>query len=162
MPWSRKWTPKGGERGAAAVEFAIIFPVLFLIICGIIEFGRIMAYKNLITSAAREGARTAILPGATMTDVDYKILSVLTGAGMNVYEIEINGYPHAPKDNLDLSLITNPGDPVTVTVRIDFYYYQLVPGFVNLVGIDYPDDELDRKVLYLTGTVTMRKENMTG
>ncbi len=148
MPGLRKWTPTGGERGAVAVEFVIIFPVLFLIICGIIEFGRIMAYKNLLTSAAREGARTAILPGATMTDVDYKILSVLTGAGMGSCEIYINGYEHVPGDGLVLSNITSPGDPVTVSVRINFSDYALVPGFMDWIVLD--------------GTVTMRKENMTG
>ena len=45
------------ERGAAAVEFAIILPVLLLVMFGIIEFGTLMYDQIMVTNAAREGAR---------------------------------------------------------------------------------------------------------
>jgi hypothetical protein len=50
---------RGGERGAAAVEFALVVPLLILLVFGIIEFG--MAFKDSLTvaSATRTGARTA-------------------------------------------------------------------------------------------------------
>jgi Flp pilus assembly protein TadG len=49
------------ERGAAAVEFAIIFPLLFLVIAGLVDFGRFFFDQIQLTNAAREGARAAIV-----------------------------------------------------------------------------------------------------
>lgn len=46
-----------GESGAEAVEFAIVVPVLLLIVIGIFQFGRAYDIKLNLTSAAREGAR---------------------------------------------------------------------------------------------------------
>lgn len=48
------------ERGASAVEFAIVLPVLFLIIAGIVDFGRYFFFQIQLSNAAREGARAAI------------------------------------------------------------------------------------------------------
>ncbi|MBW8066617.1 MAG: pilus assembly protein [Ferrovum sp.] len=45
------------ERGVAAVEFAIIFPLMLLLMFGIIEFGTMMYDQIMVTNAAREGAR---------------------------------------------------------------------------------------------------------
>ncbi len=50
-----------GSRGQSAVEFALVAPLLFLLIFGIVDFGRAMFYQNEITNATREGARIAIL-----------------------------------------------------------------------------------------------------
>src|SRR5680860_1890223 len=50
-----------GERGAAAVEFALILPVLLLLVLGIIEFSRLYNVQISLSNAAREGARTMAL-----------------------------------------------------------------------------------------------------
>lgn len=50
-----------GERGAAAIEFAIISVVLLLIVFGIIEFGILLFDKHILTNASREGARAGIV-----------------------------------------------------------------------------------------------------
>lgn len=47
----------GSERGVAAVEFALVLPLLLLILFGIIDFGRALNAQITITQAAREGAR---------------------------------------------------------------------------------------------------------
>lgn len=49
------------DRGAVAVEFGILLPVLLLILLGIIDFGRAYYAKNTLTQAAREGARLEAL-----------------------------------------------------------------------------------------------------
>ncbi|MGO4596688.1 TadE/TadG family type IV pilus assembly protein [Terrabacter sp. 2RAF25] len=49
------------ERGAAAVELAIVFPLLFLVIAGIVDFGRAFFTQIQVTNAAREGARAAVV-----------------------------------------------------------------------------------------------------
>jgi Flp pilus assembly protein TadG len=53
------------QRGAAAVEFALVMPLLLLLVFGIVEFGLIMNRQITVTHAAREGARYYSLPGIT-------------------------------------------------------------------------------------------------
>jgi len=51
---------KIGQRGAASVEFAIILPLLIIIVFGIIDVGLLLYNKQVITNASREGARAGI------------------------------------------------------------------------------------------------------
>ncbi len=91
------------ERGAAAVEFALIASVLFLFVFGIIEFGRIFSELEVMTSAAREGARTAAVRG-TDDEIDEAVLAASIPYG-------VDGDPTANK----LCNDTTSGQPVTVT-----------------------------------------------
>jgi len=65
--WVRRMLPAsvhGGssaDRGAAAVEFALLLPLLLLIVLGIIDFGRLLNAQITLTQAAREGARLVAL-----------------------------------------------------------------------------------------------------
>ena len=52
---------KRRDRGAAAVEFALVVPVLIMLVLGIIEFGRAYQVQTMVSAAAREGARTMAL-----------------------------------------------------------------------------------------------------
>lgn len=56
----RRWR----DRGAAAVEFAIVAPVLIMLIFGSIEFGLAVQARTMIENAAREGVRVASLGGS--------------------------------------------------------------------------------------------------
>ena len=51
------------DRGTALIEMAFTLPLLLLISIGIIEFGRAFQTWQILTNAAREGARVAVLPG---------------------------------------------------------------------------------------------------
>jgi Flp pilus assembly protein TadG len=54
----RRWPgTKGCDRGAAVVEFALLLPLLLLLVFGIIDFGRALNAQIALTQAAREGAR---------------------------------------------------------------------------------------------------------
>jgi len=59
------WRPSSGrkarDRGATAVEFALVLPLLLLLVCGIIDFGRALNAQITLTQAAREGARLGAL-----------------------------------------------------------------------------------------------------
>lgn len=57
----RPATPAPGEEGAAAVEMALVLPLLLLLLFGIIDFGRALNAQITVTEAAREGARAAAL-----------------------------------------------------------------------------------------------------
>lgn len=52
---------KKGQRGAAVVEFAVIAPLLLVLVFGIIEFSILLFDKAMITNASREGARVGIV-----------------------------------------------------------------------------------------------------
>ena len=56
---------KTGAKGQALVEFAVVVPLLMLLVLGIFEFGRIYNAKLVVTQAAREGARRAVITGTT-------------------------------------------------------------------------------------------------
>jgi len=72
------------ERGAALVEFALALPLLLVVIAGIVDFGFTFQRYEVITNAAREGARMASLPGYDLTSVDSRVRSyVQAGIGMN-------------------------------------------------------------------------------
>jgi len=58
------------RRATAAVEFAIVAPVFLLMVFGMIEYGRMVMVQQIITNAPREGARTAVLAGATTSSVN--------------------------------------------------------------------------------------------
>lgn len=55
------------QRGAAAVEMAILLPFLFLVIAGIIDFGRFFFEGIQLANAAREGARAAVVSDVDVT-----------------------------------------------------------------------------------------------
>jgi hypothetical protein len=57
-----------GQRGAAAVEFALIAPVLFVLVLGIIDFGLYINAAAVVNNAAREGVRAASL-GASSSEI---------------------------------------------------------------------------------------------
>jgi Flp pilus assembly protein TadG len=61
------------EDGVAAVEFALILPVLFLILFGVLEFGRVWSQYQLFQGAAREGARCAAVASSSTCVVQTRI-----------------------------------------------------------------------------------------
>jgi Flp pilus assembly protein TadG len=72
------------ERGQALVEMALILPILLMLLLGIFEFGRAWNTKQLITDAAREGARLAVVQNNDIDQNDVKaaIATHLSRAGV--------------------------------------------------------------------------------
>ena len=68
------------RRGAMLVEFALVAPILFLLFFAMIEFGRFNFIRHGIDTAAYEGARSGIVPGATVNDVTASVNSILDAA----------------------------------------------------------------------------------
>jgi Flp pilus assembly protein TadG len=58
------------ERGAVAVEFALVMPLLLLILFGTIEFGRVYSEWQVFNAAAREGARCAAVQATEFNQCD--------------------------------------------------------------------------------------------
>jgi Flp pilus assembly protein TadG len=70
------------RRAAAAVEFAVVVPVLLLFVMGTVECGRLLMVSQVVTSGSREGARYAVQADATVADVDHYVRTYLTQAGL--------------------------------------------------------------------------------
>jgi Flp pilus assembly protein TadG len=66
------------DRGSAAVEFALLLPVLLLLLFGVIDFGRAINAQITLTQAAREGARLASV-GQSSSTVVSRTQSAATG-----------------------------------------------------------------------------------
>jgi Flp pilus assembly protein TadG len=113
------------QKGAAAVEFAFLAPLLFVIVFGIIEFSVLLFDKQVITNASREGARYGILWGPSrLTDSEI--------------ETRVNAYSAAHlvtfgASNTPVTSVTrsgsNPGDALTVTVTYN-YDFLFIPNFI--------------------------------
>lgn len=101
----------GRRRGAALVEFAIVAPVFFLIILGIVEFGRMLMVQQILTNASREGARRAIVEGVTQSEVETQVNNYLSNASISGATVTVN-----PGDLSNLGF----GDNVTVSVTVPY------------------------------------------
>ena len=73
------------DRGAAAVEFAIMLPLLLLLVFGIIDFGRALNAQVTITQAAREGARLTALNQPNVASRTQAAATGLSGVGVTVW-----------------------------------------------------------------------------
>lgn len=122
----------GGERGNALVEFALVLPLLLLVFAGIVDFGFLFQRYEVITNAAREGARLAVLPGYSNTDVENRVRAyVREGLNEDVAAatgVVVDSVPVVP-DPANPSVGFN-GARVTVTFTND---YLLLGVIVNLV-----------------------------
>ena len=106
------------RRGAAAVEFAVVSPVLFLLIFGMIEYGRMVMVQQVITNAAREGARKGVLDGTTNSDVTTVVSNYLTSAKITGATTTVT--PTNPSN-------ATYGGTVTVTVSVPYSSVSWLP-----------------------------------
>jgi len=70
------------DRGVAILEVALTLPLLLLVCVGIFEFGRAYQTWSVLTNAAREGARVAVLPTAVNGAVDARVREYLAIGGL--------------------------------------------------------------------------------
>jgi Flp pilus assembly protein TadG len=78
-----KWRNQSGQ---SILEAALTLPLILLIAVGILEFGRAFQTWQVVTNAAREGARVAILPNATPSDVQSRVTTYLQGGALDNYQ----------------------------------------------------------------------------
>ncbi len=121
---------KRPRRGATAVEFALVAPVMFFMVLGIIEVGRGFMVIHLLDGAARAGCRAAIVPGSTTTQVRTKVNTMLASQGVpgTNTTVLVNG-----SSSTDLSS-AQTGDTITVQVTVPVSSFTWVPGGSFLSG----------------------------
>ena len=104
----RQFRSRRGERGAAAVEFALVLPILLTLVFGIVEFGWAFGQQVSLGNAAREAARTMAIHWAE-SDAEAEAISEGLAAAPLTPDatIEFTSMECAP---------TNPDDaPLSVT-----------------------------------------------
>ena len=127
------------RRGAAAVEFAVVAPLFFLLIFGMIEFGRMVMVQQVITNASREGARVAVLDGATTAEVTSAVDGYMVSAAVDGVNISVT--PNPPSS-------AGYGEAVTVSVSVPFDQVSWLPSPMFLGGNT------------LSATTVMRRETV--
>jgi Flp pilus assembly protein TadG len=120
-----------GEHGAAAVEMALIAPLLFMLIFGITEFGLAWSKKQVYVQAAREGARYAAV-GCEGTCGDNQVRDRVVGAAVGY---PITGGAGAISVNPNGCSTTDPSQTVTVGWTQNF---QINIPFVPPINLNAP------------------------
>jgi Flp pilus assembly protein TadG len=127
------------RRATAAVEFAVVAPVFLLLVFGMIEYGRMVMVYQVLTNASREGARVAVLDGATTASVSAQVNTYLSSGTITGATVTVT--PNPPSNAVY-------GDPVTVTVSIPFSQVSWLPSPMYLGGKT------------LTSSTVMRRETI--
>lgn len=122
--WVRRMLPSsihggsGADRGATAVEFALLLPLLLLIVMGIIDFGRMLNAQETLTQAAREGARLVALGQPNVASRTQAAATGLSPVGVSIQSACPVG--------------AGPGSNGAVQASFTF---QFTPGLGYLVGL---------------------------
>lgn len=112
------------QRGQAVVELALLVPVLFLILVGMLEFGRFTVTYLAVQHAAREGARLAIT-GAADAEIEALALAMLADLRTGTQDAQIEVQPPGGA--------RLPGQQVTVRIT---YLIDLVNPIITVAGPD--------------------------
>ena len=127
-----------GDSGAAVVEFALLLPLLLLLVLGILDFGRVYNAQITLTQAAREGARYAALKTGDPVARTTTAASPLTVVTATVQQ----------------ACPASPGPTDTATVRatktINDAAYSALSSIANRFGGGISSS------ITITGTATMR------
>ena len=137
-----------GDEAAQLVEFALVLPMLLLVVLGIAEFGFIFQRYEVVTNAAREGARMAVLPGYTSADVIARVKVYVTAGRVPTTVTN----PDVVVTNVTIPV--GAGLPPVNAKRVTVTYthsYTFLPGIGSLLGASYT-------TVPLKAVAEMRKE----
>ncbi len=153
------------ERGASAVEFALIAPLLFVLTFGIIEFALLLFDKAVVTNASREGARAAIVfhtDGSPLPDgytplTEEQIREIVKSYANNyLVNLGVAGDNSLSDTDIVITYAPTPGTPESegdITVTVNYTYdFLVLPNLAALVGGTFDG------TVNLVGTTVMRME----
>lgn len=138
--WRARKQTSRNRRGGLTVELAVVAPIVFLIILGIIEVGRGLMVVHLLNDAAQAGCRQGIIEGKSTSDIKTKVVDALNRAGVSgeTATVQVND------GSADASTAV-VGDEITVIVQVPISKVSWVPVPRFLTGT-------------LQGQYTMRRE----
>ncbi len=135
------------QTGAELIEFAIALPILLLVIAGILDFAILFQRYEVVSNAAREGARVAILPDFTVSDVQTRVNNYLAASGLTATA-------PAPTVTYSTTELSGTGPTVSVVTVVVKYPHQFVfigPAAALIGAGPYAD-------IMLAASATMRTE----
>jgi Flp pilus assembly protein TadG len=138
-----------GERGAVLIETAMVLPLMLFVCVGIFEFGRAFQHWQIVTNAAREGARIAVLPGMDDSKVTERVRIYLEAGALEHW------------DTTDVTIVRNTEVPIgagsvmasNVTVEYPFAFMVLQP----VAELVVPNSTVGT-AFTMTASTTMRNE----
>lgn len=145
-----------GDEGQTLVEFALILPILLVVVLGVIDLGKAFGYKNDLTNLANQAARAAAVnkcpAGPTCTSIEGWIRNQapsgelrngggsITGTGLRATSAITFTFPDSGRPNYCV------GDPVQATVKVHYNWLNFLRGVFPSLGTD------------ITGSATVRLE----
>ena len=130
-----------GDAGQALIEVAIALPILLALLIGIFEFARAYNVQQVITNAAREGAREGVLPTSVQLDAENRTLDRLSDASIANATI-----------TWTCTGTCQTGDAVSVTITVPYTFVFIGPVLSLFSG------GFGSRTINLSSTATMRKE----
>lgn len=106
--------PRPNRRAAAAVELALLLPVFVMLVFAQIEASRLAMVSQILTVAAREGCRVAVINGKTQSDVVARVDALLTSAGITGATMT-----QTPADCTTVSSTSSP-NTIQITLSVPF------------------------------------------
>ncbi len=103
----------------------MVAPIFFLLVLGMVEFGRLMMVQQILTNASREGARIAVLDNTTTAEVVGAVETYMTSGSVEGATVTVN--PDPPNS-------AGYGQPVTVSVSVPFDEVSWLPSPMFLGG----------------------------
>jgi len=120
---------RNARPGVNVVEFAVVVPVFFLLVFGIVEVARGFMTTHLLTNAARAGCRLGILNGKSTDEIKAAVNNVLSGQTISGFTITVTVNGKA----VDASTAAS-NDEITVVVSVPVADISWVPGSHYLNG----------------------------
>ncbi len=120
--WRDRWRRLGrDDQAAAMVEFAIVAPLLFMLVFGLIDVGRFMFEYHHLVNAVRDGARVgAVLPMATAAErtasyntITTHVVSSVSLRPINPRLVSVSEVGTAPTRRVRVSVTGYPFEPTT-------------------------------------------------
>ena len=124
-----KTNSRNRERGSAMVEAAICIPLLLVLMVGIFEVGRAYETWQVLTNAAREGARAAVMPSGSVADTTALVREYMSNGQLTkaaTASVVVN-------EGASINVNGNPVSASQVTVDYPFEFIMLQP-IVRLVS----------------------------
>jgi Flp pilus assembly protein TadG len=132
------------ERGAELIEFALVTPILILLLAGIFDFGMMFRTFEAVTNAAREGARVGVLPGYAAADVETRVDAYMAASGLrDPYTVAVVNVPVATGAG------TFTAREVTVTYT---YPFAVLGGIAGVFGGNFTTIPLRARSVMRTET----------
>jgi Flp pilus assembly protein TadG len=129
-------TANGKRRGAAAVEFAVVAPIFFLFLIGILEFGRLMMILGVVTNASRSGARAGAVTVGDYDSIISAVNSTVTRGGVSLGSetpiVKVNGT--VVTNNTSFKSAIYPGVTIEVQVNAPYSANKWLPGTSWFIG----------------------------